>query len=116
MTSDPERAAFGPPKIDPVSRSQAQVITLFGVTLGGGVWQVTRNGRFYGHYMTAQPAFDAAEAAARAVVASGGAADVLWRDRRPQTDASDRAKGLAVAPVGRMRTIEFRAASTRIVP
>jgi len=116
MTIDLERIAFGAPNIDLVSRSQTQAVTLFGVTLGGGVWQVTRDGRFYGHYMTGQPAFDAAEAAARAVVASGGAADVLWHDRRPGIDPSDRAKGPTVALVGAMRTMEFRAGPTRIVP
>ncbi len=116
MTIDLERTAFSPANIDRVSASQAQGVTLFGVTLGGGVWQVTRDRRFYGHYMTGQPAFDAAEAAARAVVASGGAADVRWHDRRLQTAASDQAKGLAIAPVGAMRTMEFRTGSTRIVP
>jgi hypothetical protein len=116
MTIDLERTTFGLANIDRVSASQAQGVTLFGVTLGGGVWQVTQDRRFYGHYMTVQPAFDAAEAAARAVVASGGAADVRWHDRRPQTAASDQAKGLAIAPVGAMRTMEFRTGSTRIVP
>jgi hypothetical protein len=116
MTIDLERTAFGPANIDPVSGPQARAVTLFGVKLRGGVWQVTRDGRFYGHYMTDQPAFDAAEAAARAVVASGGSADVLWNDRLRQAGVSDRAKGLAVAPIGLMRTMEFRAGSTRIVP
>ena len=116
MTIDLDRTAFGPANIDPASASQTQAVTLFGVTLGGGVWQVTRDGCFYGHYLTGQPAFDAAEAAARAVVAGGGAADVLWHDRRPQAGASDPANGLAVAPVGALRTLEFRVGSTRIVP
>ena len=116
MTINPERTAFGPANIDPVTEPQARAVTLFGVKLHGGVWQVTQDGRFYSHYMTGQPAFDAAEAAARAVVASGGAADVLWNDRRRQANASDLVKGLAVAPIGLMRTMEFRAGSTRIVP
>jgi hypothetical protein len=98
------------------SDSRAPIVTLFGVKLRGGIWQVTRDGRFYGHYMAGQPAFDAAEAAARTVVASGGAADIRWNDGRPQAVVSAWAKGLAVAPIGVMRTMQFRAGSTRIVP
>ena len=69
---------------------------MFGVELRSGIWQVTRDGHFYGHYMAGQPAFDAAEAAARAIVANGGAADIQWNKARPQA-------------------IQFRAGSTRNV-
>jgi hypothetical protein len=89
---------------------------MFRVGLRGGVWQISKDGRFYGHYMAGQPTFDAAEAAARAIVASGGAADVLWNDRRAQAGAADRARGLNVAPSGVTRPLQFRAGSTRIVP
>ena len=47
--------------------------TLFEVAHRGGIWEVTKDGRFYGHYLSQQPAFDAVEAAAHAAVASGGA-------------------------------------------
>lgn len=118
MTIDPEGPAFGPANIDSraVNGPQARPATLIRVGLRSGVWQVTKDGRFYGHYMADQPAFDAAEAAALAIVAGGGTADILWNDRRPQAGSSDRAKGLNVAPIGVPRTMQFRAGSTRIVP
>ncbi len=95
---------------------QARLATRFRVLLHGGIWQVTKDGRFYGHYRAAQPAFDAARAAALGVVASGGSADVVWNDRRPDGATTDRAKGLAVTPFGTVRTMQFRAGTTRIVP
>jgi hypothetical protein len=118
MTIDPEGPVFGPANIDSraVGESPVRPATLFRVLLRGGVWQVTKDGRFYGHYMAGQPAFDAAEAAARAIVSSGGTANVLWNDRRPQAGASDRTGGPNVAPIGVTRTMQFRAGSTRIVP
>ena len=109
MTVDLERPrAIGGP--------QGLPATLFRVILRGGIWQVTKDGRFYGHCVAGQPAFDAAQAAALGVVASGGAADILWSDGRPQGAAADQAKGLAVTPIGTVRTMQFRAGSTRIVP
>jgi hypothetical protein len=99
-----------------IGELQERPATLFRVRLRGGIWQVTKDGRFYGHYMADQPAFEAAEAAALGVVASGGAADISWNDRRPQGADADRAKGLAVTPIGTVRTMQFRAGSTRIVP
>ena len=109
MTVDLEhpRAIGGP---------EGRPATVFRVILRGGVWQVTKDGSFYGHYMADQPAFDAAQAAAVGMVASGGTADIIWKDRRPQGAAADRAKGLAVAPIGTERTMQFRAGSTRIMP
>jgi guanyl-specific ribonuclease Sa len=63
--------------------------TLFEVAHRGGIWEVTKDGRFYGHYHSQQPAFDA-EAAAHAAVASGGSADILLRGERRcrETDAA----------------------------
>jgi hypothetical protein len=90
-------------------------VTLLEVSYRSGIWAVTKDGRFYGHYIGDQSAFDAAEAAAFAVVASGGAADVLWNEARGQPGASDRAKGSDVAPSGVARTMEFRPGSARIV-
>ena len=95
--------------------TQEPPATLFRVMLRRGIWQVTKDGRFYGHYMANQPAFDAAQAAAQGVVERGGAADILWNDRRDPAGA-DRVK-LGVAPIGTLRTMQFRAGSTpRIVP
>jgi hypothetical protein len=37
--------------------------TLFEVAHRRGIWEVTKDGRFYGHYHSQQPAFDAVEAA-----------------------------------------------------
>lgn len=91
-------------------------VTLFGVRPRGGIWQVTQDGRFYGHYMSDQPAFDAAQAAALAIVARGGAADIRWTERRPDAGATNHAKGLAAAPIGGARIAQFRAGSTRILP
>jgi hypothetical protein len=54
MTIDLEHPrAIGEPQERPAA-------TLFRVMLRGGIWQVTRDGRFYGHYMADQAAFDAA--------------------------------------------------------
>ena len=91
-------------------------VTLFGVRLRGGIWQVTQDGRFYGHYMSDQPAFDAAQAAALAIVARGGAADVRWTERRPQVGAANHVEGLGTIPIGGARTAQFRVGSTRILP
>ena len=76
----------------------------------GGIWEVTRDGRFYGHYQEAKPAFDAAEAAALAIVSNGGAADLFWNDTRPQPDVSDPASDMAISQLSRV--IKFRPEST----
>jgi hypothetical protein len=56
--------------------------TLFEVAHRRGIWEVTKDGRFYGHYHSPQAAFDAVQGAAQAAVASGGSADVLLRGKR----------------------------------
>jgi hypothetical protein len=61
---------------------QPPAATLFEIAHRGGIWEVTKDGRFYGHYLSQQPAFDAVEAAAHAAVASGGSADILLRGER----------------------------------
>ena len=88
-------------------------ITRFEVKRRVGIWEVTRDGHFYGHYQEAQPAFDAAEAAALAIVANGGAADLLWNDTRLQSGVSDPAKDVARSQLSRV--IEFRSGSTTVV-
>ena len=83
------------------------VVTQLEVKRHAGIWEIIRDGQFYGHYDEDQPAFDAAEAVAVAVVASGGSADLVWTDGRPKSGISDRAEIL--------RIIEFRPGSTTIV-
>ena len=73
-----------------------------------GVWEVLRDDRFYGHYMGHQAAFAAAEAAALAIVAKGGSADLHFREQ-------PRAGVAPPAPGAGMRTMEFRAGSAPVV-
>lgn len=73
-----------------------------------GVWEVLRDDRFYGHYMGHQAAFAAAEAAALAIVANGGSADLHFREQ-PQAGAA------RPAPASGMRTMEFRSGSAPVV-
>jgi hypothetical protein len=67
-------------RVDAVRQPPA---TLFEIAHRSGIWEVTKDGRFYGHYHSQQPAFDAVEAAAHEAVASGGSADILLRGERP---------------------------------
>ena len=73
-----------------------------------GVWEVLRDDRFYGHYMGHQAAFAAAEAAALAIVAAGGSADLHFREQPPAGAAQP-------APDPGMRTMEFRPGTTTVV-
>jgi hypothetical protein len=73
-----------------------------------GVWEVTRDDRFYGHYLGHEAAFAAAEAAALAIVAEGGAADIRFR-QQPRSDIA------VPTPGSGMRTMEFRAGSAPVV-
>ena len=66
-----------------------------------GIWEVLRDDRFYGHYMGHQAAFAAAEAAALAIVAQGGSADLSFREQPP-------AGAAPAAPGSGLQTIEFR--------
>jgi hypothetical protein len=64
--------------------------TLFQLNQRAGIWEITKDGNFYGHYHSQQPAFDAVEAAAHAIVAGGGCADILLRGRPSRPIAADR--------------------------
>jgi hypothetical protein len=66
-----------------------------------GVWEVTRNGKFFGHYGRL-PAIDAAVAAARSIVALLRRADVAV-EHEPSA-ARDHTHGVP----DRMRTLYFR--------
>jgi hypothetical protein len=134
MTIDPEPPAFGPANIahrldsgfgqegdrtEHASRqgddagilSDGRPLTRLEIRCSNGLWQVTRDGRFHGHYHADQLAFDAAESVALDVVANGGAADLWWNDPPPQSE--DSVGGVALRGVSRI--IEFRSGSTRIV-
>jgi hypothetical protein len=87
--------------------------TLFEVAHRRGIWEVTKDGRFYGHNHSQQPPFDAVEAAAHAAVASGGSADILLRGERPWQTASRPSGASGVVPADRenVPNSEPRAAS-----
>lgn len=121
MTIESKQPAFGPANFDhrvetdfaqESDRTERATVTRLEVRRSTGLWQVTRNGQFHGHYDADLSAFDAAEAVALDVVANGGAADLWWNDR-PQSEESDPAMGVAARGVS--RTIEFRSGSTRVV-
>ena len=76
-----------PADVDPVPYMVEQpkiVPTLLQLERRAGIWELTKDGVFYGHYYEPQPAFDAANAAARAIVANGGSADILLRGEKPR--------------------------------
>lgn len=63
-----ERRLVAPPEI---SDSPALV---FELRHRSGIWEVTKDGRFYGDFLSEKEALDSAEAAVRSVVADGGRA------------------------------------------
>jgi hypothetical protein len=79
-----------------------------------GIWEVIQDERFYGHYMGYQAAFDAAEAAAMAIVANGGAADLRFKQGQAHQGVGGPAGG-SRGPISTMRTMEFRAGSAPVV-
>jgi hypothetical protein len=123
MTIDPNRPAFGPANIEaappPVpsegDRMQGpRAVRRIQIRGRAGIWEVTRDDRFYGHYMGFQAAFDAAEAAALAIVASGGAADIRFKEGRLQPGVPEPARGSGLTSISAMRTMQFRAGSAPI--
>jgi hypothetical protein len=134
MTIDPNRPSSGAAVIAPLSPSDAPegqrlerpsgavVDRLEGPTVRrlqvrgrAGVWEVLRDDRFYGHYMGYEAAFAAAEAAASAVVADGGAADIRFKEGRSQPGGPEPARGPAPGPIPAMRTMEFRRGMAPVV-
>jgi hypothetical protein len=95
MTIDPNQRPSGPL----VERAEGPTVRRLQVRGRAGVWEVIRDDRFYGHYMGYQAAFAAAEAAASAIVADGGAADIRFKEGQPQPGPG---------PITAMRTMEFR--------
>lgn len=55
------------------------IAIMFQMRHRAGIWEVTKDGLFFGHYNRQQQAWDAAKAAAAAVIADGGSADVSTR-------------------------------------
>jgi NAD(P)-dependent dehydrogenase (short-subunit alcohol dehydrogenase family) len=108
-----EQANASDDDMSSVPAQEGRAVTLLEVGHRSGIWAITKDGQFYGHFIGGQPAFDAAEAAAFAIVASGGAADVVWDDSHSQSGASDGRSG--VAQMKLPRTMKFRAGSARIV-
>ena len=138
MKIDPNRPAFGPPNLAAVLPSVApagprdrgatgwpggpvvagaegQAVRRLQVRGRAGIWEVIQDDRFYGHYMGYQAALDAAKAAAEAIVASGGAADVRFKEGRSLPGIADPTRGPGFGPIGAMRTMEFRAGSAPVV-
>jgi hypothetical protein len=83
----PQRAVPQPPSVPTIVAAadsrRSDGVTRFKVRQRMGVWEVTRDGRFYGDYFAKDHAVDAATVAARAVVTKGGAADVDCLASRP---------------------------------
>jgi hypothetical protein len=103
MTSDPNHP--GPAGMDAAASSAPRQLQVRG---RAGVWEVIRDDRFYGHYMGHAAAFAAAEAAALAIVAKGGSADIRFREQSQSgTPPLDAGSG--------MRTMEFRPGSAPVV-
>jgi len=103
MTIDPNRLSS--PGIDAAAASTPRRLQ---VRARAGVWEVIRDDRFYGHYMGHTAAFAAAEAAALAIVANGGSADIRYWEH-PQSGAP------RAATEPSMRTMEFRPGSAPVV-
>ena len=111
MTIDPNQRPSGPV----VDRLEGPTVRRLQVRGRAGVWEVLRDDRFYGHYMGYEAAFAAAEAAALAIIAEGGAADIRFKEGRSQPDRPEPARGSAPGPIAAMRTMEFRQGLARVV-
>lgn len=140
MKIDPDRPAFGPPNLVAVSptrplgtpsgtgdiapsgwpsgpvvaAAKGQAVRRLQVRGRAGIWEVLQDDRFYGHYMGYQAAFDAAEAAAMAIVSNGGAADIRFKEGQAKQVIGRPGYGSG-APISVMRTMEFRAGSAPVV-
>ena len=112
MTLDPNGPALGPHAVDATAPSIPRRLQVRG---RAGVWEVTRDDRFYGHYMGHAAAFAAAEAAAFAIVATGGSADIRFREWQSRPGVPQAASGSGRAPIDRIRTMEFRPGSAPVV-
>ena len=71
-----------------------------------GIWEVTRDANFYGHYHRRLSALDAAVAVAKSIVALSRRADVSLEDEPSAVDRKDH--GPSVGVPGQMQTLHFR--------
>lgn len=109
-----DRAPSGWPGGPVVAGAEGQAVRRLQVRGRAGIWEVIRDDRFYGHYMGYQAAFDAAEAAAMAIVANGGAADLRFNQAQAHQGVGGPAGGSG-GPISALRTMEFRAGSAPVV-
>jgi hypothetical protein len=94
--------------------AERQAVRRLQVRGRAGIWEVIQDDRFYGHYMGYQAAFDAAEAAAMAIVANGGAADLRFKQAQEHQRLGG-ATGGSGGPISAVLTMEFRAGSAPVV-
>jgi hypothetical protein len=78
-------------------------VAVFQIFHVSGIWSVTKDNRFYGHYLEQQPAFHAVEEASIAIVANGDSANVVWNDRSSE------------GSIGAIRTMEYRPGSRPVL-
>jgi hypothetical protein len=69
------------PELNPHASTKPSnaIAIMFQMRHRAGIWEVTKNGAFFGHYNQQQQAWDAANAAAAAVIADGGWAEASFR-------------------------------------
>jgi hypothetical protein len=65
-----------------VATPRSTTPTLFQVKCRTGIWEVTQDGKFYGDYAAEKHALAAAQAAAQAILAAGGTAEVYRSTQR----------------------------------
>lgn len=71
--SNPERAER---RVAPPCGTPDRVPAVFELRRRSGIWQVTKDGRFYGDFLSEMEALDSAQAAVRSIVAGGGFASL----------------------------------------
>ena len=121
MTIHPDDAVRGLAPINPVVPTMPPLPragTKVEVRHRRGVWEVTRDGEFHGHYGARLPAFVEAERVARAAVAGGDSAVIRLHEERPATPPSGQSKPARLpngelVMVRNVRTITFRAATAQ---
>src|SRR5689334_9674758 len=102
LSSAPEGQRLERPSDALVADPKGHLVRRLQVRGGAGIWEVTRDDRFYGHYLGYEAAFAAAEAEATIIVAGGGSADIRFREGRPQS------AGSVGGPSAAVRIMEFR--------
>jgi hypothetical protein len=83
-----------------------EAVVILRVEYRRGIWEVTRDGDFYGQYHGRLSALDAAVALAKSIVALSRRADVSLEDEPSAVDYKDHGPDVSVP--GQMRTLHFR--------